>query len=72
MCPAHSHTSGVAVAFAHLKSEVCSSLGLPAAVYDTTGCQRTMGKQYERNDFSALFYFKQSQLVCAVKIGWKC
>lgn len=75
MRPAHSCTSGVAVVFAHLKSEVrreCSSLGLPAAACDTTGCQRMMGKWYERNDFSAIFYFKQSQLECAVKIGWKC
>lgn len=71
--PTHSCTESVAVEFAHLESEVQRVRRLQAAaVCNTTGCHSKRGKMYEINNFSAVFCFKQSQLVCAIRIGWKC
>lgn len=48
----------------------CSPFILSAGVYNTTGCQRKMREMYEIN-VSAISYFKQCHLTCAVKIEWK-
>lgn len=76
MCPAHSGTYSVLNRiYSFYKSEMqreCSSFSLSAASVILPGYQRKMGKMYEINNFSAISYFKQSQLVYAVKIGYKC